>query len=83
MGGKLQAEARGMSAPAQRNLAVRILSFGLRSRMRVRGNELLSLKTFKKGLKWPPNNDASIPAEAEVNSLQLSPDQIWPVEFTD
>ena len=28
MGGKLQAEARGMSAPAQRNLAVRILSFG-------------------------------------------------------
>ena len=51
MGRKLQAEARDMSASAQRNLAV---SFGLRSRVRVRGNELLSLKTFKKGLKWPP-----------------------------
>lgn len=37
MGRKLHAEARGMSAPAQRNLAVRILSFGLRCRVRVRG----------------------------------------------
>lgn len=83
MGRKVQAEARGMSTPAQRNLAVRILSFGLRSRVRVRENELLSLKIFKKGLKWPPNNDASIPAAAEVNSLQSSLDQIWPAEFTD
>lgn len=83
MGRKVQAEARGMSTPAQRNLVVRILSFGLRSRVRGEGNELLSIKIFKKGPKWPPNNDASIPAAAEVNSLQSSLDQIWPAEFTD